>query len=125
MDNRVFPRVPNVFEGIAKVQLHAVTWNQVRFSGLGSGGCRFTAPQSEAGDLHERTLLQGWTFAYPSLPREAIKAQVVWCRPDSGDIEAGVRFVDIPPAFGEALDQLVASMSRSTTPFSDQTGLPS
>ena len=125
MDNREFPRVPNAFEGVAKVQLHAGSWNRVRFAGLGSGGCRFRAHPSEAGDLQENTMLQGWTFAYPSLPREAIKAQVVWCRPVSGDIEAGIRFLDVPPAYGEALDQLVASMSRSTTPFSDLTELPS
>jgi hypothetical protein len=125
MDNRVLPRVSNVFEGVAKVRLQPGTWNQVRFSGLGSGGCRFKASQAEAGDLRERTLLQGSTFAYPSLSREAIKAQVVWCRQDSNDIEVGVRFLDIPPAYGEALDQLVASMSRSTTPFSDRTGMPS
>jgi hypothetical protein len=58
-------------------------------------------------------VLDAWKLSHPKLPKEIIKAKVVWCRnqgkANPGFMEAGVQFLDVPPVYVEKLAQFLTA----------------
>jgi hypothetical protein len=61
-------------------------------------------------------ILDSWKLVHPKLPKEIIKAKVVWCRSQGkanpGFLEAGVQFLDVPPIYIQELTHFLTTPGK-------------
>jgi hypothetical protein len=95
----------------ARFQLGGQAYTNIQVVNLGSHGCCFVIPVPAVNRFKAGPILEDWKLIHPKLPRAAIKAKVVWCRPQGevklGFLEAGVQFMDVPPSYSEELDRFL------------------
>ena len=128
MDKRTHPRIATEFLCRARFRVGDQVCTNVDVENLGFEGCRIRVRAAHASELKEAASLEGWRFSHPALPREELKAQVVWCRPPASPrdpfLEAGIRFQDLPAAFGREVESYVTAMIKSSFPAIDFSGMP-
>jgi hypothetical protein len=116
MDKRLHSRAPLEHRCRARFQLGDRQFSNIPVSNLGQDGCCIQVPAEAVGGLRHLTLLEGWKFINPVLPREAIKAKVVWVQgrdhARNHFLECGIKFLDAPMTYTRRL----ASYVKAVTP---------
>jgi hypothetical protein len=121
MEKRLESRVSLRTACRARFQLDGKSFMNIPIVNLGSHGCCFVIPEPAVNHFKAGPVLEGWKLIHPRLPKAAIKAKVVWCRPqgrmNSGFLEAGVQFLDVPPGYSQELDRFLAAPGRASRPL--------
>ena len=117
MDKRLHSRVAVEPQCKARFQLGGHAYNDITVANLGAEGCCIQVPANSAGDLSNRSTLEGWELIHPGLPQGSIKAKVVWCQgqsqPRTDYIETGIQFMDAPSGYTKDLDRYVTTLAKS------------
>jgi c-di-GMP-binding flagellar brake protein YcgR len=91
----------------------------VPVNNLGSEGCCLRLASGLFNRLREKPVLESLELIHPSLPKGKVRARVVWVRPDreagAGMLETGVQFLEIPPAFSNAVFRFVRNWAAPST----------
>lgn len=115
MERRMNARVAVKTPCKARFQLGRQRFTNVQVVSLGSHGCCVVLPEPTVNRFAAGPILEGWRLVHPKLPKETIKAKVVWCRnqgkANPGFLEAGVQFVDAPPSYSEELDRFLTNVA--------------
>jgi len=121
MDKRQESRVSLPTACKARFQLAGKSFMNIRIINLGSHGCCFVIPEPAVNHFKSGPVLEGWKLIHPRLPKAAIRAKVVWCRPQgtvkSGFLEAGVQFMDVPPSYSQELNRFLTTPARPPRPL--------
>ncbi len=111
-DSRVAGRIPCK----ARFQLEGKSFTNIPVVNLGSHGCCLIIPEPAVNRFNARPVLESWKLVHPSLPKQAIRAKVVWCRHlgkvKSGFLEAGIQFLDVPAGYSMELDRFLISLMQ-------------
>jgi hypothetical protein len=117
MDKRLHSRVSVENQCKARFQLGGRSYNDIIVSNLGPDGCCMRIPSQAGQELDNRITLEGWSLVHPNLPKDSIKAKVVWNhagdRAKAGYIECGVQFMNPPADYTRNLSQFVNSQTGS------------
>ena len=117
MDKRQHSRISVESQCKARFQLGGQSYNNITVSNLGSDGCCVQVPVQAQAELASKSTLDGWELIHPSLPKEAIKAKVVWSHPEdrakAGFIETGIQFMEAPAGYTRDLDKYVTTLAKS------------
>jgi len=120
MDKRLHSRIAVENQCKARFQLGGQSYNNITVSNLGSDGCCCQIPAEAVAELSSKSTLDGWELIHPSLPKEAIKAKVVWShsqdRTKANFIETGVQFMDASASYTRDLDKYVTTLAKSNPP---------
>ena len=116
MENRLEPRVSVKTPCKARFLLGGQSYINIRVVNLGSHGCCVIVPEPVVNRFKAGPILEDWKLVHPKLPKSTIKAKVVWCRHqgkvESGLLEAGVQFMDVPPSYLQELDRFLTAPER-------------
>ena len=90
-------------------ELFYIIQNGVRLTGMPAWG-------GSGGDVSAHDEEDSWKLVHPKLPKEIIKAKVVWCRSQGkanpGFLEAGVQFLDVPPIYIQELTHFLTTPGK-------------
>lgn len=116
-EHRFDPRVAVKPPCRARFKLAGMSYTNIQVLNLGTHGCCVLIPMPTVNRFAAGPVLDAWKLSHPKLPKEIIKAKVVWCRnqgkANPGFMEAGVQFLDVPPVYSEKLAQFLAPRVRS------------
>ena len=117
MEKRHYPRVPIKISCTASFHLDGKSYTNIRVVNLGSYGCCLIIPEPTVNRFSARPFLEAWKLIHPKLPKQTIRAKVAWCRhlgkADSGYLEAGIQFLDVPASYSMELDRFLAYVAQA------------
>jgi hypothetical protein len=112
----------------ARFQVGPRAFRHVEVIDLGEEGCRVHVPIVEGAELEAETVLDDWRLFMSGLPRDHVRARIVWRQagPGSGKrfLDLGVAFLDPPASYRRGLTGYVGRASEDTLPFLGLTGMP-
>jgi len=115
MDKRMHARVSVEPRCKARFQLGGQLYDNITVSNLGRDGCCLTGPMQTLSTLSDKAMLERWELIHPALPKNAIKAKVVWIsqrnRDTAGIITTGIQFLDAPAKYVKDLSNFVTTLS--------------
>jgi len=115
MENRHHTRVAVEPQCKARFQLGGQTYNDITVSNLGEDGCCLSGTTQALSALGDRAMLEDWQLIHPALPKNAIKAKVVWVsrqyQGSNGIIHTGIKFQDAPAAYTRSVGKYVTAMA--------------
>ena len=118
MENRLHSRAALAPRCRVRFQLGGHPFSNVTVSNLGQDGCCIQIPAQASSGLRDRSLLEGWEFINPGLPREPIKAKVVWVHGQGHTradfLECGIKFLDAPVHYTKRLASYVKVVTPPT-----------
>jgi hypothetical protein len=116
LEKRLHSRVSLEPQCKARFQLGGQSYDSIRVSNLGADGCCIQIPARSAGGLSDKTLLEGWEFLNPGLPKGSITAKVAWVGGDrkrrTGFVATGIKFLNAPVEFTRRLSNYVSTVAR-------------
>ena len=128
MENRTEPRIATDSLCRARFRIGGKACRNIAITDLGQGGCRIRVPVPAVPGLKQMALLEDWRFTHPALPRQEIKARVMWCRGPAGlrgrYLEAGLRFQELPAGFRKEVEHYLTCVANPGTPDLDFSGMP-
>lgn len=128
MDHRIDPRIFVNHLCHARFKLPSKVCRNVRIANLARSGCCIRIPVSLARELEASPILEDWALGGIGLPDARFQAKVVWVRTRRdarGAVgEAGIRFMAMPMAYHQELDDYIAYIMKTGIPPVDYTGMP-
>ena len=127
MDHRNDTRVMIKTPCKARFQLEGMSYTNIQVLNLGAHGCCVLIPTPLVNRFAAGPILDSWKLVHPKLPRETIKAKVIWCRSQGkvnpGFLEAGVQFLDVPLSYSQELARFLSKPMKQPGP-SDRVRMP-
>ncbi len=123
MEKRLHSRVSVEPQCKARFLLGGQAYDRIRVSNLGAEGCCIQLPAHAAGGLSDKSLLEGWEFINPGLPKGSITARVAWMhqgKAKTGFISTGIKFLDAPVEYTRRLSNYVTTITRPLTSDPDE-----
>ena len=116
MDLRKHYRITAEPQCKASFKLGGQTYKDICVSNLGADGCCFEMPSQIANGFKDLALLESVELTHPGLPRQTVKAKVVWIHNKKGAdkdcVETGIQFSGAPAAFCQEVDQYVSALLK-------------
>ena len=116
MDLRKHSRITAEPQCKASFKLGGQSYKDICVSNLGADGCCFELPNRLASGFKNLALLESVELSHPGLPRQTVKAKVVWMHSKKGAekdcVETGIQFTGASQDYCQEVDRYVSALLK-------------